>query len=316
MMRICKDDRLGGIPPRLIRVREKPALVRIPDSVRKCVVFLYSFVPGPKLFFPRGTAFLLSMSFDELTHWVYMVTAKHVIDGIKQTGDHMVYLRINKPAGGYEWLSTDPENWVGHPSKDEFVDVAAHPIWDVEAIPSDAISFPLESNVTKVENVGPGDDLFMVGLFAHHQGREQSLPIIRVGNIAAMPQEPIRSKLGRMTGYLIEARSLGGLSGSPVFLHAGSQMYLLGLMHGHWDTDVAEDMVVDDGFQKGSINTGIGIVVPAGKIVETLNQPIFEEEREAVRRQRERESGPNLDDAGLPEGIEATAVPHGARAPW
>ncbi len=50
-------------------------------------------------------------------------------------------------------------------------------------------------------------------------------------------------------------------------------MYLLGLMHGHWDIppENKNDLAVKDSF--GSVNMGIAIVVPAKKILETLNHP-------------------------------------------
>jgi len=40
------------------------------------------------------------------------------------------------------------------------------------------------------------------------------------GNIAAMPEELIEVRdFGMMQAYLVESRSLGGISGSPVFVH-------------------------------------------------------------------------------------------------
>ena len=68
--------------------------------------------------------------------------------------------------------------------------------------------------------IGVGDEVFLTGLFANHIGQQRNLPIIRVGNIALMPEEPVQHpSLGPIDAYLIEARSIGGLSGSPVFVH-------------------------------------------------------------------------------------------------
>jgi hypothetical protein len=70
--------------------------------------------------------------------------------------------------------------------------------------------------VIETEAIGIGDEVFMVGLFRNHLGRDRNEPIIRVGNIAAMPTDPIRSQVyGDMRAILVEARSIGGLSGSP-----------------------------------------------------------------------------------------------------
>ena len=67
---------------------------------------------------------------------------------------------------------------------------------------------------------------------------------------------------GLTEAYLIEARSIGGLSGSPVFIPmppfqqingevtqgSGSLFYLLGLMHGHFDIPkLNEDVAKEDG---------------------------------------------------------------------
>jgi hypothetical protein len=101
-----------------------------------------------------------------------------------------------------------------------------------------------------------------------------------------------------MDAYLIELRSLGGLSGSPVFLHLSGPrskknsdkffviephaFYLLGLVNGHWNLDPATKEVISEDYQinnREKINTGIGIVVPAIKILETLNHPIVCQER-------------------------------------
>ena len=132
----------------------------------------------------------------------------------------------------------------------------------------------------------------MTGLFIRHSGKKKNIPIIRAGNIAAMPEEPLYSNaFGDMDAYLIELRSLGGLSGSPVFLHlygtrrmkdgsnvmalGGHQFYLLGLLHGHWDLDSAIQDVITEDYQqedKEKINTGIGISIPSIKILEALNQ--------------------------------------------
>jgi hypothetical protein len=93
-----------------------------------------------------------------------------------------------------------------------------------------------------------------------------------------------------MDAYLIEARSIGGLSGSPVFLNLGVVRYigngikhstggpiqlLLGLVHGHFDVHSSlTDDVLSDASQPLSaqrVNTGIAIVVPIEKVVETID---------------------------------------------
>jgi hypothetical protein len=151
-----------------------------------------------------------------------------------------------------------------------------------------------KDEVISKENIGIGDEVFLTGLFVNHLGKKRNIPIVRVGNIAAMPEEAIATRNGNMDAYLIEARSIGGLSGSPVFVHLaglrilGDQInirphswYWLGLMHGHWEFPLAaEDVVVQDSATKEAVNMGIGIVVPSPKILEIINQKFFVEHRE------------------------------------
>ena len=69
--------------------------------------------------------------------------------------------------------------------------------------------------------VGVGDEVFITGLFSHHHGNHKNIPIVRTGNIASMPEEKIQTQNYLREAFLIEARSIGGLSGSPVFLNLG-----------------------------------------------------------------------------------------------
>jgi hypothetical protein len=128
----------------------------------------------------------------------------------------------------------------------------------------------------------------MTGLFAHLSGSERNLPIIRFGNIAMIPDEPVPTRIGMIEAYLIEARSIGGLSGSPAFVYKRAQgrvkLYLMGLMHGHWDIppENKNDLAITDSF--GSVNMGIAIVVPAKKILEVINHP----ELVAIRQEKDK----------------------------
>jgi hypothetical protein len=55
-------------------------------------------------------------------------------------------------------------------------------------------------------------------------GRKRNIPIVRTGNISMIPSEKVpgiqirRGESVESEVYLIEARSVGGLSGSPVFI--------------------------------------------------------------------------------------------------
>jgi hypothetical protein len=110
-----------------------------------------------------------------------------------------------------------------------------------------------DSQVLKSRGIGIGDELFAVGLFVQRAGSTRNIPIVRTGVIAAMPSkdEPFFRHGGEYHAYLAEMRSIGGLSGSPVFVFlnrirtvdAGIPeghdygMFLLGLIRGHWDLE-------------------------------------------------------------------------------
>ena len=141
---------------------------------------------------------------------------------------------------------------------------------------------------TLLENaIGIGEDLFVVGLFKMHAGDSKNIPIVRAGNIAAMPEEPIKTaEYGMMEAYLVESRFIGGLSGSPVFVYLGDsriiggtvrlgigpRFVLLGLIHGHWNWPTS-DIETDALFSEEKLNVGISIVVPAQRIIEVLELP-------------------------------------------
>lgn len=142
--------------------------------------------------------------------------------------------------------------------------------------------------IIRLDKIGVGDEISITGLFAYHQGQRRNAPIVRIGNIAALPDEQVKTRFGpysaSIDAYLIEARSIGGLSGSPVFVHLppldgrrrpeSKPAYLLGLMHGHWDVNLSStDAVMTDSLRSDAVNVGIGIVVPAKKILELINGP-------------------------------------------
>lgn len=289
-MYFVEDGRIGG--EIRYRVTSNPKeLMQVPQEIRKCVAFVGIKESGQIKY--AGTAFLVSRvtAVDSTRAHMYAVTAKHVIDGLLDDVDE-VCLRLNKKDGTAAWVCTKPSDWISHPS-DSSVDVAV-----IRFVPNpsifDFMAFPLSSVLTPEimadRSFGVGDDVFLTGLFHPHSGEKRNIPIVRTGNIAALPEEKVRTKqFGLIDAFLIEARSIGGLSGSPVFLHSsgyrterGAIMnltpptyYLLGLMHGHWDTAVAkvDAATTADKLTEEKVNMGIAIVVPSEKIIEVLSHP-------------------------------------------
>ena len=302
------DKRIGGYTRYYFGESE---FMPIPDEVRKCVAFL-AYKDAQGMIRLAGTIFFVAISLpgETLGGFGYAVTAKHVIDGIRQnSADGKVYIRLNLKNVGARLAESRIEDWQSHPT-DSSVDVSAHPF--PSSAEFDHLVFPATgiatADVIRTQSVGIGDEVFIVGLFVHHYGQQRNIPIIRMGNIAAMPEEKIQTRSEEIEAFLIESRSIGGLSGSPVFVNTagartvgntirvgGGGIFLLGLVHGHWDVSPSETdtMIVDN--RRESVNVGIAIVAPAQKILEVLNHPVFKRARNEAISVRKTQNSPTAD---------------------
>jgi hypothetical protein len=69
-------------------------------------------------------------------------------------------------------------------------------------------------------------------------------------------------------------------------------------MHGHWDikeSEMNKTFITHD--RKHGVNMGVGIVVPAYKILETVNHPEFVAMRNQIVNEMKRKSVPGMDSA-------------------
>ncbi len=295
MLQLHVDYRLGGVPR--YYMSEETDKMRIPDEIRKSVVFVCYKVNGG--FNLAGTAFFVSVQPDGDfgVGFVYVVTAKHVIvEASQHSVDGCVYLRVNLVKGEAQLIEVPRDKWLDHPT-DSSVDASILP-WVLSKRQVDYLTIPdtmtATDEVIRRESIGIGDEVFLTGLFVNHYGQNRNLPIVRMGTIALMPEERIATRFfGEIEAYLVEARSIGGLSGSPVFVHLGGvregtlnfpvKWHWLGLMHGHWDFPLDSsdtDLVTEDTPEKEAVNMGIAIVIPATQIMEIINQPMEKKSRE------------------------------------
>lgn len=255
------------------------------EEIRKCIAFVGYEDKVKGGFNSAGTAFFISMESKKPNeNFIYVVTARHVIDGMKNKGVLEPVLRINAKDDSYKLVKTPIGKWSPH-CEDPSVDVAilqfAPP---TEICDYATISLPkmvANEKIIESESIGAGHEIFLAGVFVHHSGKQRNLPVIRTGNIALMPEEPISTEsFGDIDAYLVESRSIGGLSGSPVFVKCGGLkgnilksdcFYFLGLMHGHWDKteEIQKDSVMDT-VSKEIVNMGMAIVVPSTKILEAI----------------------------------------------
>jgi hypothetical protein len=260
-------------------------------------------------FRPRASGFFVS--YEQFQHrFIGLVTVEHVISGLLNSSQ-TIYVRINLVNSEVIEIPIMPEKWRYYPdAASEATDVAICPIRDyVDAEDGTRIDMDIQTialngpnalvaipDVMIDKRIGIGDEVFIVGLFRSHYGTERNFPVVRIGNLAALREEPIKTYAGYMDAYLIEAHSIGGLSGSPVFVNIpfvrlrdgveqqsiGTRGVFLGLVHGHFDIENLNSDVVFDAGRASTvgIHTGMGVVIPVEKIIATMEHPDFVEERQ------------------------------------
>jgi len=223
---------------------------------QKCVVFIGVCDPTFGTFTPLGTGFLITKDEGQI-RFQHVVTARHVID---QVALDSIWVRVNKIGGGSELLPTKKSNWHFVDGGKDYIDVAIMPcVLGTKVF--DILHLDFGSDVSTPQRLPDpdtevGDQICVVGLFTSHYGAERNVPIVRFGNVAAVPDDPILTEYGYMSGYLVELKSLGGMSGSPVVASrsnftAASAVdaepepgaYLLGIMHGHFMIQNPEDAI-------------------------------------------------------------------------
>jgi hypothetical protein len=271
--------------------------VRLSDDLRKAVVFLGVRTPdknGNMEFHGAGTGFWLSYD-----GWSHLVTCRHVAKSL----DAMPFdIRCNNRSGEVAYAEVEKLDWFFHPDKN--VDVAAVPLGlgtkaDWLVIATDLI---LSKEDIDKRHIGIGDMTYVVGLFRLLQGTKRNLPVVHTGNIALMPGDdplPVWSdsedRPYEVEGYLVEANSIDGLSGSPVFVRntyhldgADKKVFvcgdplLLGMWQSAWGGEPSKELAENygDRGEKLTVPVGLGIVVPADKIVEVLEMPEMKKERQ------------------------------------
>ncbi len=274
-----------------------PALPRIPDRYLDCVVYLYPSAKdaeeGVRL---GGSGFLVAAEVDGRQPgdmYFYVVTNKHVVERGSTT------IRMKSKTGGNVVFETDERTWIYHPAGDDIA--VTNVCFDPRYFTFSYIQTSnfITKEIVKEMSIGPGDEVFVVGRFINHEGKQQNLPTVRFGCVGQMPNEPVHQDDGFLQeSFLVEAKSIGGYSGSPVFVFipAASERegvkgwveemkvlrshgpWLLGVDWGHindW-TPVCDS--AGHPVNKGDpfalqvrINTGLMGVVPAWKLYELLH---------------------------------------------
>lgn len=308
---------MGGVE-KLYPKEPDDAMRRIPDRLSECVGFLSVRAEGRLGSYDHfiGTAFFVEV--DVSSH--YLVTARHVLTD--EDGEKWPEIRIRlNTRDGKSKVFPLPDDWTPHVNP--AVDLAAMPYsrpsseFNFEPIHINSFSF----DTFRWQHVSAGDEVLTTGFFSHHWGYSKNVPILRAGIVAALPEEPFQDDSGDgedaryYDAYLIETRSIGGLSGSPVFVvkvrdiekiredeaqyphilaayinkllqQPLESVYLLGVIRSHWDLERQADKYdlehkdASDEQEIENFNTGIAKVTPARDLHSLLMGDKFMKQRE------------------------------------
>ncbi|MGA8087658.1 MAG: trypsin-like peptidase domain-containing protein [Terracidiphilus sp.] len=276
----------------------------IDPNVLQSVFYIYPDVASAeKALATGGTGFFAGVPLEANPHMkmIYAVTNWHCIE----KSDPRVILRVNKKNGEPDCIPTEISDWKPHPDK---LDIAATPImlspdYEYNFVSSDM--FFVTPETVRHRQIGPGDDVFMVGRFMGHDGKQGNLPTARFGNISRMNSEPLEDRHGNpQDSFLVEMKSIPGYSGSPVFVYINPTLarppyfmtplahpynqaqhgpWLLGIDWSHL-SDFHPILLANRQTKKSpqewvEVNTGMAGVIPAWRIQELLDLEEFKMQR-------------------------------------
>jgi hypothetical protein len=283
----------------------------IPSGLTQCVVFVYNGAEGTPAQ-ADGTGFFIGIRSATPNHgWLYLVTAKHVVhtnsNDFQSPLFTRLWVRVNNKAGGFTMFPVDlrasGEEQSVFFNSDASVDIAVISIaipdmqsLELQVLPEQMLTSPSDF---KTLNIGVGTDMFFTGMFTGFLGEKKSYPIVRFGKLAMIPDEKINFGGQSAEGYLMEAFSFGGNSGSPVFFYPSSdnspgrglmigppQIKIAGVMKGFFGDFEQIKLLQNQAAISGppipvsTGNTGIALIVPAKFIAEILHSPALEVQRQ------------------------------------
>ena len=191
------------------------------------------------------------------------------------------------------------DQWIPHPSGDDVTVAFLRPTdlrdFKTQTVPvkwfvTKAEAFPANEKDRRYGGVMIGERCFMVGRFTTLSNEKRNAPAVRFGSVSMIPSAPITNETGfKQDSFLVEMHSIGGFSGSPVFVgnsntFHGGMARLLGVDWGHIHVrryvmkngKRVRDEYVD-------VNSGAAAVVPAWKLQELLDG----DDVTAIRRREE-----------------------------
>lgn len=306
--------------PAWVRQQEGDPTVPLHKEVMNSVVRIVGDIPANNLLGRRrgtiGTGFVLAVPSETIPgqHWYYVLTARHVIDD--QT---RVEIQTHIPyAPGMVY---DPVTLSGWRYPTEGVDLAIAPL-DLD---------PEETRGHVIEGLAAEDKLFppayvpRLGAVVHYVGYLEPLDrmMLRTGTVGALEQTGVRHSDPEYDYecHLVDCRSYGGFSGSPVFMpqpfpsldpmdysevlclprgfnrNIGAMIHVAALC-GMFTEHLDDRRPNPDGTVS---RYGVGIMLPSREIWRALmTDEARQERREMDERQRSKdEEGPSLRPASV-----------------
>jgi hypothetical protein len=266
-------------------------VVRVSEDARKCVVFFGTKSPNGKIEH-GGTGFLVVLPLRSDAYVPYLVTARHVAEEL----DVDFTIRANRADGEAEDIPIETIRWI-YP-EDKTIDLAVAR-WILPKKTYDQGHYLLSKKALPSHQPMCGTHIALVGLFRLRYGKTRNIPIVHSGHVAALadPAEriPVKDRFGNVVqsvAHLVEAQTLDGLSGAPVFVQEFLRLEwtdeadqpsevigfsggkLFGVYQSSWDAKPGEILEDDRGFgdKKVRVPVGIGLATPVEELMRLLTE--------------------------------------------
>lgn len=282
------------------------AFLRVAPDTLSTVAFIGIEGDGG-LFTPIGTASFVYRNIGEFA-FVFAMTASHVVDNLTEDSQAKLAIRVNRKDGApADVIRLSAADRISHPVRAN--DISLFPIQiDPAVFEFSALEISRERLTANREGTSgtmAGDHVCAVGLYTSHHGQLSNIPVLRTGNIAAMPKEPLWTPRGFLEAYLIDLRTIAGLSGSPVFqttlpvrIKDGQPEFrrndnpncsLIGMLLGYHAVEYKEDQIEvprygareasanDLSYSSDERNTGFGVVVMIERLFDIFETKAFED---------------------------------------
>lgn len=275
------------------------AVMRTNPNLLKCVAYVG--IETDHGFVPLGTGFIVSVPHTDQYWFNFLVTAKHIIDDYIH-GDTL-WVRVNRLSGVAQSIPLQKDKMISHIDPRNDIALFGFPQLAVDVYDYRTLRLGrdrLEQARSEFWDMGIGDEVVAFGLYTSHHGTTKNIPVTRIGNIALLPEEPVMGPGGQyVDAYLIELRTIAGLSGSPVFVNPptvqvrdGQLKYIatgipeglvpLGVLVGYHVVESAEDQVIvslragetsTEAHSTDQRNTGFGVVIPIERVLDIVERP-------------------------------------------